>query len=173
MASQVRINLECLLNGHSRLVFTLAPVTLVRIGPDLDTALNGLISSLTATLNEKGNKPRHFATTYSLANITILLDCFEPGEDIHLQLLQLRLRSGTLTAHTLKDTKLLGRIDDQLKAIHKYQPKLEVPFRCVEDWRGYGPRDHPIYTQMVNASTSQDVWQEFKAAVSTLNQRLL
>jgi hypothetical protein len=85
----------------------------------------------------------------------------------------LRLRSGTLTAHTLKDTKLLGRIDDQLKAIHKYQPKLEVPFRCVEDWRGYGPRDHPIYTQMVNASTSRDVWQEFKAAVSTLNQRLL
>jgi len=98
----------------------LAPVTLVYIGPDFNIVLNGLISSLTTTLNKKGNKPRHFATTYSLANIMILLDCFKPGKDIHLQLLQLRLRSGTLIAHTLKDTKLLGRIDNQLKAIYKY-----------------------------------------------------
>ena len=90
---------------------------------------------------------------YSLTNITILLDCFKPGEDIYLQLLQLRLQSGTLTAHTLKDIKLLGRINNQLKAIHKYQPKLKVPFRCVKDWHRYRPRDHPIYTQMVNAST--------------------
>jgi len=84
MASQVQINLECLLNGHSYLVFTLTPVTLVYIGPDLNTVLNSLISSLTATLNKKGNKPRHFATSYSLANITILLNCFEPGKDIYL-----------------------------------------------------------------------------------------
>jgi len=62
----------------------LALVTLVYIGPDLNTALNGLIFSLTAILNKKGNKPHHFATTYSLANITILLNCFEPGKDIHL-----------------------------------------------------------------------------------------
>ena len=87
MASQVRINLECLLDGHSRLIFTLTPVTLVYIGPNLNIALNGLISSLTAILNEKGNKPRYFAITYSLANIIILLNYFESGEDIYLQLL--------------------------------------------------------------------------------------
>jgi len=61
-----------------------APVTFVHIGPDLDTALNGLISSLTIILNEKGNKFYYFAITYSLANIMILLDCFEPSEDIYL-----------------------------------------------------------------------------------------
>ena len=108
-------------------------VTLIYISPNLNTALNGLISSLTTILNKKGNKPRHFTTMYSLANITILLNCFKPSKDIHLQLLQLRLQSGTLTAHTLKDTKLLGRINNQLKAIYKYQPKLEVPFRCVKN----------------------------------------
>ena len=90
----------------------LAPVTLIYISPDFNIALNGLISSLTAILNEKGNKPRHFTTTYSLANITILLNCFKPGEDIHLQLLQLRLRGGTLTVYTLKDMKFLGRINN-------------------------------------------------------------
>ena len=62
----------------------LAPVTLIYIGLNLDTVLNGLIFSLTATLNKKGNKPYHFATIYSLANIIILLNCFKPGEDIYL-----------------------------------------------------------------------------------------
>ena len=62
----------------------LALVTLVYIGPNLNTALNGLISSLTAILNKKGNKPCYFATTYSLANIIILLNCFKPSKDIHL-----------------------------------------------------------------------------------------
>ena len=59
-------------------------VTLVYIGPDLNTALNSLISSLTAILNKKGNKPRHFAITYSLINIIILLNCFKPSENIYL-----------------------------------------------------------------------------------------
>jgi hypothetical protein len=59
-------------------------VTLVYISPDLNIALNGLISSLTAILNKKGNKPYYFATMYSLVNIIILLNCFEPGEDIYL-----------------------------------------------------------------------------------------
>ena len=69
-------------------MFTL--VTLIYIGPDLDIILNGLIFSLTVTLNKKGNKPRYFAIIYSLANIIILLNCFKPSEDIYLQLLQLR-----------------------------------------------------------------------------------
>ena len=84
MASQVQINLECLLNRYSCLVFTLALVTLIYIGPNLNIVLNGLISSLTAIFNKKGNKPRYFAIIYSLINIMILLNCFEPGKDIHL-----------------------------------------------------------------------------------------
>ena len=59
-------------------------VTLVYISPDFNIALNSLIFNLTVILNKKGNKPRHFATTYSLANIIILLNCFKPGEDIYL-----------------------------------------------------------------------------------------
>jgi hypothetical protein len=62
----------------------LALVTLIYIGPDLNIALNGLISSLTAILNKKGNKPCYFAIMYSLVNITILLNYFKPGEDIYL-----------------------------------------------------------------------------------------
>jgi hypothetical protein len=62
----------------------LTPVTLIYISPNLNIALNGLISSLTAILNKKGNKPRYFAITYSLINIIILLNYFKPGDDIHL-----------------------------------------------------------------------------------------
>ena len=47
----------------SLLVFTLTPFTLVRIGPNLDAALNGLISSLTAALGSNRNNIRNFATT--------------------------------------------------------------------------------------------------------------
>jgi hypothetical protein len=87
MASQVRINLEYLLNRYSRLIFTLALVTLIYISPDLNIVLNGLISSLTAILNKKGNKSRYFTITYSLVNIIILFNYFKPSEDIYLQLL--------------------------------------------------------------------------------------
>ena len=62
----------------------LTPVTLIYISPDLNIALNSLISSLTAIFNKKGNKPCYFAITYSLTNITVLLNCFKPGEDIYL-----------------------------------------------------------------------------------------
>jgi hypothetical protein len=58
-------------------------VTLVYISPDLDIVLNSLISSLTAIFNEKGNKPRHFTTMYSLANIIILLNYFKFSEGIY------------------------------------------------------------------------------------------
>ena len=50
----------------SLLVFTLTPFTLVGIGPNLDAALNGLISSLTAALGSNRNNIRNFATTYPL-----------------------------------------------------------------------------------------------------------
>ena len=62
----------------------LTPVTFVYISPDLNIALNGLIFSLTIILNKKGNKPYYFAIMYSLANIIILFNYFEPSEDIHL-----------------------------------------------------------------------------------------
>ena len=62
----------------------LALVTFVYISPDLNTVLNGLISSLTAIFNEKGNKPYYFAIMYSLTNIIILLNCFKPSKDIYL-----------------------------------------------------------------------------------------
>ena len=58
-------------------------VTFIYISPNLDTVLNSLISSLTAILNKKRNKPHHFTTMYSLVNIIILLDCFKPGKDIY------------------------------------------------------------------------------------------
>jgi hypothetical protein len=50
----------------SLLVFTLTPFTLVRIGPNIDAALNGLISSLTAALGSNRNNIRNFAITYPL-----------------------------------------------------------------------------------------------------------
>ncbi|OCK78442.1 hypothetical protein K432DRAFT_444613 [Lepidopterella palustris CBS 459.81] len=157
MALQIRINQHGIPSQPSRLVFTLVPSILVRIGPDLDTALNGLISGLTSTLSNKRNKARHFATTYSLANVAIVIDCFEPGEEIHLQLLRLRLQSGSseCTACTFDDARLSQRIADQLQTIQKHQPKLVTPFRCVEDWQGLGPRDHPIYERMVEAIKEQ------------------
>jgi len=62
----------------------LALVTLIYISPDLNIALNNLISSLTTILNKKGNKPYYFTIMYSLTNIIILLNCFKPSEDIHL-----------------------------------------------------------------------------------------
>ena len=48
-------------------------------------------------------------------------------------------------AYIFKDIKFLGHINDQLKVIYKYQLKLEVPFRYVENWHRYRLRDHPIY----------------------------
>ncbi|KAF2174570.1 hypothetical protein K469DRAFT_687395 [Zopfia rhizophila CBS 207.26] len=169
MAPQIQINERGIPTQPSRLVFTLAPFTLVRIGPNLDAALNGLISSLIAALSSKQNNILHFATTYSLANVAIVIDCFESGEEIRLQLLRLRLRPclGTveLTPYPFENALLSQRIADQLQIIQKRQPTLVIPFRCVEDWYGLGPRDHPIYDRMVEASTSKDVWREFKAGL--------
>jgi hypothetical protein len=36
---------------------------------------------------------------------------------------------------------------------------------CVEDWQGYGPKDHPIFERMVAASNSLEDWQTFKNSV--------
>ena len=62
------------------------------IGPNLNAALNGLISSLTYALDSKRNNIRYFATTHSLANVATVIDCFESREGIYLQLLRLRLQ---------------------------------------------------------------------------------
>ena len=63
------------------------------IGPNPNAALNGLISSLTYALDSKRNSIRYFATTRSLANAAMAIDCFESREEICSQLLRLRLQS--------------------------------------------------------------------------------
>jgi hypothetical protein len=49
--------------------------------------LGDLVEALIVAFNNIGIKARHITTTYSLANIAILIDCFEHGEDIHLRCL--------------------------------------------------------------------------------------
>jgi hypothetical protein len=166
MASAVEIDSSCIPAQPSRLVYIIAPGTLVRIGPDLDEALAAVIASIQAAIVSP-RKPSHFATTYSRANITIVVDCFESDEDVQLQVYRL--------LHKQKGNRLLGypdpglsaRIADQLREIEKQQPQIQIPFTCVEDWRGVGPKDHQIYDQMAKASRSLHAWQDFKNAVSS------
>ena len=153
--------------SNSRLVFTLSPGILVRIGPDIDTALKNVISNLMTVVERSGMRPCHFATTYSLRTLVIIINCFETEEEVQFLLFRLYFRSGQFTIYEFDDQKLSQRIIDQLQAIQKHQPKLPKPFHCVEDWYGAGPIDHPIYDRMVKASTSTDTWQKFKTSVYT------
>lgn len=147
----------------SRLIYILAPGTLVRLGPDLDGALTSVIASLQAALAGP-RKLSHFATTYSRVNITIVLDCYESGEDIQLQVFRLLWKKNRLLGHP--DQGLSNRIADQLQDI-QHQPNIQTPFSCMEDWRGIGPKDHQIYQDMAKASTSIDAWRKFKDTVSS------
>jgi hypothetical protein len=143
-------------------VYTLNPIYLVYVGPNIDKALGDLVEALIAAFSDKGIKARHIATTYSLANIAILIDCFEPGEDIHLRFLRLRFRNGGISVSEFENKGLSQRITSQLQNIQKYHRDLMIPFRCVEDWQGIGLKDHPIYERMVEASSSIDNWRVFK-----------
>lgn len=163
MKLQIKMSEPLNFSYSSRFILVLAPLTLVRIGPDLDTALKNVVLSLTTIFESFDLKPSHFATTYSLKSLVIIIDCFEAKEG--MQLLLLRLRSGRLTINPFDDQKLSRRIANQLQLIQQRQPKLATPFRCVEDWYGVGPPEHPIYERMVKASTSEDNWQEFKVLV--------
>ena len=149
-------------------MYTLNPTSLVYIGPNIDKALCGLIADLIAAFNNKGITARHIATTYSLANIAILIDCFEPSKDIHLNFFRLRLRNGVLSGSEFENKGLSQRITDQLQNIQRRHLDLSRPFRCVEGWQGFGPQDHPIYERMVEASSSIDKWRVFKYDVRVL-----
>ncbi|KAF2177539.1 hypothetical protein K469DRAFT_719749 [Zopfia rhizophila CBS 207.26] len=168
MASHIGIDASCIPPQPSRLVYILAPGTLVRIGPDLDGALTSVIASLRAAFHGTQGKARHLATTYSLANITIVMDYFESGEKIQLQVLRLRLQGNRLVGCRDQGSELLNRINNQLQSIQHHQPNIQTPFKCMEDWRGFGPKDYHIYTEMAKASTSTDNWRKFKA---TFHQR--
>jgi hypothetical protein len=143
-------------------VYILNPVSLVYIGPNIEEALTNLIADLFTTFNNKNVKARHIATTYSLANIAILFDCFEPGEAFQTSLVRLRYRNGNISGSRFEDRRLSQRIIDQLQTIQRNHQDLTTPFRCVEDWQGFGPQDHPIYDRMVEASGSIDKWRKFR-----------
>lgn len=148
------IDQECIIGRPFRLVYTLNPIFLVYVGPSIDKALGDLVEALIAAYNNKGIKARHIAMTYSLANIAILINCFEPGENIHLRFLRLRFRNGGISGSEFKNKGLSQRITSQLQNIQKMHPGLMISFRCVEDWQGIGLKGHPIYECMVEASSS-------------------
>jgi hypothetical protein len=160
MESQIIVNQQFFPDQVSRILYIITPFRLVRLGPDLDTAIKNLIITLTTLFVQKGKLVHHFATTYSLATITIIIEFKERGES-PLQLFQLRLRDRELTASEFEDARLSTRVIDQLQNIQKNQPRLAIPFRCVEDWQGLGSKEHDIYNRMVKASTSKDDWQKF------------
>lgn len=151
----------------SRIVFTIAPYTLVRIGPKLDVALDALLADLVAALHDVGKAARHLTTTYSLANIALVFDCSEKEEGVGTHIQRLRLVGGKITGYAFEDKKLSHRIAEQLQSISIVRPSLSKPFMCVESWRGPGSQHHPIYARMVEASTSVEAWKEFKAMVRT------
>ncbi|KAF2760069.1 hypothetical protein EJ05DRAFT_483856 [Pseudovirgaria hyperparasitica] len=148
----------------SWLVYTLSSHTLVRIGPDIAVAIQRVVAALETVLH-LGPQVHHFATTYSLSHITIILrtDIPDGGAGVvDITLLRLRLVRGDLVATEFHDSSLCRRIADQLQSIQKYQPGIEVPFRCVEDWMGYGIMQHQIYDKMLLASKTPAAWSEFK-----------
>ena len=67
------------IGDNSRLVFTLAPLTLVRVGPDLDTALEkNVVSNPDDGSRTLQPKTVSFCDdTYSPKTLVIIIDCFE------------------------------------------------------------------------------------------------
>ncbi|KAF2741502.1 hypothetical protein EJ04DRAFT_5288 [Polyplosphaeria fusca] len=165
MASSIEIDASCIPPYPSRLVYIITPGTLVRLVPDLEGALCSLIASLRAAL-AAFPKSNHYATTYSLVNIAIVLDCYNPGEDIEVHVFRLRQRDNTIVG--CPDPALTPRITQQIRDIERHQPNIQTPFTCAEDWRGFGPKDHPIFEAMAKASTSTKTWRNFKNDVSGL-----
>lgn len=166
MSSNVLVDCRNI-SAASRIVFTIAPYTLVRIGPKLDVALDALLADLVAALHDVGKSARHLTTTYSLANIALIFECLEKEEDGGTHIQRLRLVGGKIIGYAFEDKKLSHRIAEQLRSISTVRPSLSKPFMCVESWRGTGSQHHPVYARMVEASTSVEVWKEFKAMVRT------
>lgn len=163
MASSVEVDTSCIPVQPSRVVYIIAPGSLVRLGPDLEGALCSVIASLRAAITGQ-HAIRHFATAYSRSNISIVLDFDVPSQDI--QVFRLRQMKKKLTGYP--DQGLSTRIADQLRAIQQNQPDIQIPFLCIEDWQGYGPKDHEIYQEMVKASTSMEAWESFKSVCMCL-----
>jgi hypothetical protein len=120
-----------------------------------------------ASLNK--NDPKHIATAYCLARITIIIDCSDPKDDSHTCLTRLKFRRGKITHAQFENALLSRRLADQIGSIQNNQPDIEFPFMCVEDWQGYGPKDHLIFESMVAASSSLESWQKFKDNVCFLS----
>lgn len=168
MVLEASIKPECIISQPSRLVYTIHPTFLVYIGPNIDKAITDLIDALITAFKDKGFHVRHIATTYSLANISILLDCTESGEEIHanlVRLVRLCFRNGSISGTEVTNKCFSQRVIDQLQNIQRSYRALDFPFSCVEDWQGFGPKDHPIYERMVEASCSIEDWRAFKDTV--------
>ncbi|KAI9848053.1 MAG: hypothetical protein M1837_001155 [Sclerophora amabilis] len=168
--SRVTLHPSALVETHCRVVYTLAPGMLVRIGPDLDTALRDLVNSLLRDLTAAhGHAARHFATTYSLLTIAIMIDTFveshQQDVDIkHPQLKRLRLANGKVVGQSFEQPALQDRVSAQLDKIFHFKPTLSVPFMCVEAWMGIGPPERPLYENMNKASSSVSAFRAFKAS---------
>jgi hypothetical protein len=164
----------CSVSQPSRVVYTMRPISLVYTGPNLDKAIEDLIAELIAAFKDHGTTARHFATSYTLSNITLLIDCFEPGEPFETSLMRLRYGSGNIWGKKFQDKGLSERITRQLGMIQRLHPDLTIPFRCIESWDGCGPQEYPghdkriLYDKMVEASHSIEKWQMFLDGVRYL-----
>lgn len=162
--SQVAVQKSALINEPSRVIYTLSPGILVHIGPDFQTALDGLVFNILNTYRAVGHEARHFATTYSFSTIAIFLDFFPPSDttDVQVRFIRLRLRNNELAGQAFVDDQLIKRITSQLQSIRNRQPEHPTPLICYEGWRGHGPKDRPIYGKMVQAGRSVKAWRAFK-----------
>ena len=152
---------------QAQLVSTMSPQTLVPIGPNLQAALDSLVSTLISQAHALSFKPRHLATTYSLRTLVLIFECSETADSTRSLLYRLRFSDDQLAIRSFSNPVLSQRITRQLRTIHQRQPGLIKPFQCSEDWSGIGPAEHPILDRMVKASASVESWRNFKASVST------
>jgi hypothetical protein len=162
--SQVAIQKNVLIIEPSRVIYTLSPVSLVHIGPDFQSALDGLVLNLLNAYRLVGHEAIHFATTYSLSTIAIILDCFPPGNtiDVRIRFVRLQAKNNEWAGQAFEDNQLIQRITSQLQSIRNHQPDLQTPLVCYEGWRGHGAKDRPIYGKMVQAGSSIEAWRAFR-----------
>lgn len=149
------------LPASSSVAFFTSPVHLVQLGPDLETALQELIAFLTHHVSDATDAPLT-VITFSWRTIGVIFSNKEPQNFVCLRL---RLHGDRIQAQELPDQQLTKRIVTQLCNINKRQPTIDTPFRCSEDWQGYGPREHRIYEQMVTASRSPEQWKDLRLQI--------
>lgn len=178
--SQVNLHRSAVADDPTRVLYTLAPSALVRIGPDLHTALDALTQSLIDAYISKGYKIDHIATTYSPETIALLFDCFalgsssrnendntnfNGGHKCQFKVYRIRISNGKVVGRGFENAQLRKRVFDQLSSIRLFHVDIPKPFICMETWTGLGPKDSPIYEQMVQASTSLEAFRAFRASV--------